>query len=108
VRGYVESAALGENGLALSLEARTPNFAKRIGTVLDELYLLAFFDGGEVRVREPIAAAARFTIAGAGLGLRLKGWHGAFAGLDWAVALNDLGNTERGDERAHFRLGYEW
>ncbi len=108
VRGYVESAALGENGLAFSLEARTPNVAKRIGDALDEFYLLAFFDGAEVRVREPITADARFTISGAGLGLRLKGWRGVFAGLDWAVALNDLGTTERGDDRAHFRLGYEW
>ena len=108
VRGYLESAALGENGLALSLEARTPNFAQHLGAGLDEIYALAFFDGGEVRVREPITADARFTLAGTGLGLRLKGWRGVSAGLDWAVALNDLGSTEEGDSRAHFRLGYEW
>lgn len=108
VRGYLESAALGENGLALSLEARTPNFARHIGDGLEEVYALAFFDGGEVRVREPITADARFTISGTGLGLRLKGWRGVSAALDWALALNDLGRTHRGDSRAHFRLGYEW
>lgn len=108
VRGYLESAALGENGLALSLEARTPNFAKRIGASLDEIYLLAFLDGGEVRIREPITADDRFTISGAGLGVRFKGWRGVFGGLDWAVPLNDLGTTETGEDRAHFRLGYEW
>ena len=108
VRGYLESAALGENGFALSLEASTPNFAKKLGDALDEVRLLAFIDGGMVRVREPITADDRFTLAGTGLGIRLKGWRGVFAGLDWAVALNELGNTERGDSRAHFRLGYEW
>lgn len=108
VRGYLESAALGENGLALSLEARTPNLAKRLDDALDEVYALVFFDGGEVRVREPITADDRFTISGTGLGVRLKGWGGVSAGLDWAVALNDLGTTERGESRAHFRLGYEW
>lgn len=108
VRGYLESAALGENGLAISLEARTPNFAKRLADSLDEVYALAFFDGGEVRVREPVTADARFTISGTGLGLRLKGWHGVSAGLDWAVALNDIGNTRQGDDRVHFRLGYQW
>lgn len=108
VRGYVESAALGENGLALSLEARTPNVARKLSESLDELYLLVFFDGGEVRVREPITADHRFTISGTGLGLRFKGWRGVSAGIDWAVALNDLGNTGAGDSRAHFRLGYEW
>jgi hemolysin activation/secretion protein len=108
VRGYLESAALGDNGLALSLEAATPNFAKKLGDALDEVRLLAFVDGGMVHVRSPITADDRFTLAGTGLGVRLKGWRGASAGLDWAVALKSLGDTERGDSRAHFRLGYEW
>lgn len=108
VRGYLESAALGENGFALSLEATTPNFAKKLGDALDEVRLLAFIDGGMVHVREPITADDRFTLAGTGLGIRLKAWDGVFAGLDWAVALQGIGNTERGDSRAHFRLGYEW
>jgi hemolysin activation/secretion protein len=108
VRGYLESAALGDNGLALSLEAATPNFAKKLGDALDEVRLLAFVDGGMVHVRAPITADDRFTLAGTGLGVRLKGWRGASAGLDWAVALKSLGDTERGDSRAHFRLGYEW
>jgi len=108
VRGYLESAALGENGISLSLEARTPNQGKKIADALDELHLLAFVDGGTVSVLEPITADQRFTLAGAGLGLRLKGWGGVSAGLDWAVALKDLGKTERGDSRVHFRLGYEW
>lgn len=109
VRGYLESAALGDNGLSLTLEATTPNYAKRLGESLDELHLLAFVDGGEVRVRQPLPGATdRFTLAGAGLGLRLEGWRGVSAGLDWAVALKAIGDTERGDSRAHFRLGYEW
>ncbi|MBU1222236.1 MAG: ShlB/FhaC/HecB family hemolysin secretion/activation protein [Gammaproteobacteria bacterium] len=108
VRGYLESAALGDNGVSLSLEARTPNHARKVTESLDELHLLAFVDGGYVHVRKPITADDRFTLAGAGLGMRLKGWHGVSVGLDWAVALMNLGNTERGDSRAHFRLGYEW
>jgi hemolysin activation/secretion protein len=109
VRGYLESAALGDYGLSLTLEATTPNYAKHLGESLDELHLLAFIDGGGVRVREPLAGATdRFTLAGAGLGLRLEGWHGVSAGIDWAVALKAIGDTGRGDRRAHFRLGYEW
>jgi len=108
VRGYLESAALGENGLALSVEARTPNFASHVGGPVNELYALAFIDGGEVRVLDPITADDRFTLVGTGLGLRVKGWGGVSAGLDWAVAMRGLGATSRGDSRAHFRLGYEW
>lgn len=108
VRGYFESAALGETGLALSLEARSPNFARRLAGSLDEAYALAFIDSGEVRVIEPITAEARFAISSVGLGLRLKGWRGVSAGLDWAVALDDLGITRARDSRVHFRLGYAW
>ena len=109
VRGYLESAALGENGANLNLEARTPSFAKKLSDSVDELHLLAFVDVGSVRVREPLSGQDdRFTLAGAGVGLRLKGWRGVAAGLDWAVALKDRGYTERGDSRGHFRLGYEW
>ncbi|OHE56918.1 MAG: hemin transporter [Thiobacillus sp. GWE1_62_9] len=108
VRGYLESTALGDNGVAFSLEATTPNFAKRLADSIDGLHLLAFVDGGYVHVREPITAEDRTTLAGAGIGMRLKGWRGVSAGLDWAVALKDVGDTERGDSRGHFRLGYEW
>lgn len=108
VRGYLESAALGDNGVALSVEATTPNFAKRLSDTLDDAHLLAFVDSGYVHVRQPITADDRFTLAGAGLGVRLKGGRGVSAGLDWAVALKSLGNTGRGDGRAHFRLGLEW
>lgn len=108
VRGYLESAALGDNGVALSLESQTPNFAKRLGASLDDAHLLAFVDVGSVHVREPATADDRFTLAGVGLGMRVRGWRGVFAGLDWAIALQEQGDTERGDSRAHFRLGYEW
>ena len=109
VRGYLESAALGDNGVNLSLEARTPNYAKKLADSLDELHLLAFVDGGWVSVLKPLDAQDdRFTLVGAGLGLRLSGGRGVSAGLDWAVALQEVGKTERGDSRAHFRLGYEW
>lgn len=109
VRGYLESVALGENGANFSLEARMPSFAKHLSDSLDELHLLTFVDIGSVHVREPLPGQEdRFTLAGAGLGMRLKGWRGVSAGLDWAVALKDQGDTERGDSRGHFRLGYEW
>ena len=108
VRGYLESAALGEYGAALSLEGRTPNLAKTIAAAFDDLHLLAFVDGGHVRVIDPITADDRFTLAGAGVGLRFKGRGGVSGGIDWAVALKDRGTTAAGDSRAHFRLGYEW
>ena len=109
VRGYLESAALGDDGAAIGIEAFTPNWSKHLGGVLDDVHLLAFLEGGRVQVRQPlIEQTKRFNLASAGVGLRFKGWRGVSGGLDWAVALEEVGNTERGDSRAHFRLGYEW
>jgi hemolysin activation/secretion protein len=108
VRGYLESAASGDRGLALSLEATTPNYAKQLGAALDEFRLLAFLDGGQVRVIDPITATDRYTLAGAGIGMRLKAWGGVSAALDWAVALKEINNTRRHDSRVYFRLAYEF
>ncbi len=61
VRGYLEAAALGDDGFNLTLEARTPNYAKHLSDSLDDLRLLAFVDGGYVSIQQPLPAQeARF------------------------------------------------
>lgn len=111
VRGYLESAALGESGLAVTLEGRTPSFKARfpsLGDSVTDLHAIAFADAGTVRVIEPITATSRFNLASFGLGLRLKGWNGLDASLQWAYPLKAVGNTRRGDHRLHFNVAYEW
>jgi len=108
VRGYLESAAAGDSGVALSLEATTPSFAKRINDSLDDLRLVAFVDAGAVEVQAPLTATDQYSLSGAGVGMRLKAWHGLAAGLDFAVATKELGATKQGDGRVYFKLGYEW
>lgn len=111
VRGYLESAALGDRGVAVSLEARTPNLASRmpsLGESVTDLHALAFLDTGSVRVIDPISATDRFTLSGAGLGLNLTGWNGLDLSLVWAYPLKDVGNTRRGDHRFHFNVAFEW
>lgn len=108
VRGYLESAASGDAGITLGLEASSPNFGKRLSESLDSAQLVAFYDSGLARVIDPITATDFFNISGAGLGLRMKGWGGVSASFDWAVALQDLNAIKRGDSRMYFKLGYEW
>jgi hemolysin activation/secretion protein len=111
VRGYLESAALGDRGLALSLEARTPSLASHfpaLGESVTDLHALAFIDAGAVRVIDPISATDRFTLSGAGLGLVFKGWSGLDLSLLWGYPLKEMGNTHRGDQRFHFNLAYGW
>lgn len=108
VRGYLESAALGDRGVAASIELATPNLGARVGEWVEDLRLHAFLDGGRVRVIDPLTANDRFTLAGAGFGIRLKGRQGMSAALDWAVALKTLNNTRRNHSQLYARLAYEW
>lgn len=111
VRGYLESAALGDRGLAVSLEAQSPNLAKHfpsLGESVTSLHALAFVDAATVRVIDPISATDRFSLAGVGLGLGLKGWGGLDISLNWAYPLKAVGNTRKGDHRFHFNVAYGW
>lgn len=111
VRGYLESAALGEQGVALSLEGLTPNLAPRLGAfgkTFDNVRVLGFMDSGHVRVIDPITATARYTLTSLGLGIRARSSGGIEAELLWAYPLKAVNNTERGDHRLHFKLAYEW
>lgn len=111
VRGYLESAALGEQGLVLNLEGKTPNLAPRLGwsdEKVSDLHALAFLDAGTVRVIDPITAEDRFTLSSLGLGLRLKATSGLNAELLWAYPLKAVGKTARGDHRFHVNVAYEW
>lgn len=111
VRGYLESAALGDRGLALSLEGKSPNLASRfpsLGESVTQLQAVAFVDAAMVRVIDPISASDRFSLAGVGLGLNAKGWGGLDLSLSWAYPLRAVGNTRKGDHRFHFNVAYGW
>lgn len=111
VRGYLESAALGERGLVLNFEGLSPNLMRHLGRSEDvrgDVRALAFFDAGSVRVIEPITAQDRFTLSSLGLGLRLDAANGLKAELLWAYPLKAVGKTVRGDHRLHLNIAYDW
>jgi hemolysin activation/secretion protein len=109
VRGYLEVAALGDDSVTGGLEVFTPNYATYLLQALDEFRLLAFIDGGIVRVQQPLPGQTdRFDLAGTGMGLRLKGWKGVSADVAWAVALEEVGRTKAGDRRVHFLFRHAW
>ena len=114
VRGYVESQALGDNGLFTSLELRTPPLVKLINNnafkdSIKELYAFSFIDAGHVSTLKATPGQEKNSdLMSAGLGVKLKFSKGIFTNLDYAHALRDAGDIEKGDDRLHFRLGYEW
>ncbi|WP_305326374.1 ShlB/FhaC/HecB family hemolysin secretion/activation protein [Methylotenera sp.] len=114
VRGYLESSALGDNGLFTSLELRTPQFKQYFkgGLLKDnikDLYAFTFIDAGYVSIYDPLPKQAKSSdLLSIGLGVKLKATKGIFTNLDYAHALRDSGEVKDGDDRLHFRIGYEW
>ncbi len=109
VRGYPESAALGDKGWRAGLELQSPPLAGAWAPVLNELYLLTFVEGARLYYLEPGAfQQSRFNLASAGLGLRFRAGKKFSGGVDYAIALKDAGGVDSGDDRIHFRLGAEW
>jgi hemolysin activation/secretion protein len=109
VRGYLESAALGDHGINGTLELRTPPLAKYLSDQIADLHALAFYDTGYVKIIEPLPSQTEaFSLASVGMGLHLKGWHGLFGELEYARALRSVGSVEEGDSRLNFRVGYDW
>ena len=109
VRGYTESNSLGDNGVLASLELRAPPFQKYFKDYIKEAYGYGFVDGGYVRTISALPnQIASANLLSTGVGVKLKAIKGVSADLDFAHALHDAGEVKDGDNRLHFKLGYEW
>ncbi|HEY3698315.1 MAG TPA: ShlB/FhaC/HecB family hemolysin secretion/activation protein, partial [Spongiibacteraceae bacterium] len=99
VRGYYESQVLGDNGVSLGLEMRTPKLIDKIDK-LDDLRLLAFLEGARLRVQDALPGQEdTIDIAGTGIGFVMRAWNSVDLTMDWAYALKQNGNIDRGDQR---------
>lgn len=114
VRGYVESSALGDNGIMTSLELHTPSLNKFIKSdfvkvSFKELYAFSFVDAARVSIYDPLPGQTKTSdLLSVGLGVKLKTNRGIFTNLDYAHTLRDAGDVKNGDDRLHFKVGYEW
>ncbi|MPZ43707.1 MAG: BamA/TamA family outer membrane protein [Betaproteobacteria bacterium] len=108
VRGYRELEALGDDGARMTVEVRRA-FGERKPGGIAETYVAGFVDAGWARIEDPLPGQrSRFTLASAGIGLRLKDTRGLALALDLAQALRAGPSTRDGDSRIHFRLSYEF
>jgi hemolysin activation/secretion protein len=113
VRGYLESSSLGDNGMQVAVELRTPPLKKffkqyQFANYLKDFYLFGFYDAGLVKVYNSPNNRPNQHITSTGVGLKLKTNKGLFTSLDYAYAFDDSVQVNAGDERLHFRLGLEW
>lgn len=109
VRGYLEAEQTGDNGLFARFELRSPNLARRLGERVNDLTLIGFVEGAHLTIEDPLPGQSdEFTLAGTGLGLRLRAFKGLDGWLDVAIPLEDATFTARYDPRVHFRLAYQF
>lgn len=109
VRGYPESAALGDRGWRVGLELRSPPLAGAWSPGLNELNLLGFAEAARLQYLAPGAfQESRFELSSVGLGVRFRAVKWLTGALDYAWPLQDAGGVEAGDGRIHFRVGAEW
>ena len=120
VRGYYEAEAAGDLALLGAVEWRTANLAADAGKALPdgwagpggaltELALTLFAEAAQARTLDPLPGqAGRVTLAGSGLGLRLRGGPMLSADIDLAWPLKATASTPRREPRLHARLGVQF
>jgi hemolysin activation/secretion protein len=108
VRGYLESAVVGDYGGLLILEARSPSLAPEKSWIR-EARVLVFADGALLETNEPLPEQkSRFWLASAGLGARLETWGFLTAEVDVGLPFVDEATSKRFHPRAHFRVASEF
>jgi hemolysin activation/secretion protein len=101
-RGYLESAALGDNGLFGSLELRSPSL---LGEKNGEWRFYAFVDAGVLTLREALPEQEdRFELASLGLGSRIQFREHFNGSIDAGYPLTDVASSDTGDLLVTFRL----
>lgn len=109
VRGYLESAALGDNALLGTLELRSPSLIGRGDSKRNEWRVYGFLDGGRLALNDPLPEQEDvFDLLSIGLGSRFKVVNHTQGTLDLGYPLRGLSDTERGDWRLSFRLWAEF
>lgn len=111
VRGYMESALLGDKGIAASLELRSPSLNAWLGSWAQQWLFFAYYDAAHIHqlsqsIEDGVAYDTKADIASTGAGMRFAGLKGLEAALDWAYTLRPLDEIEKGDSRVHFRVRY--
>lgn len=110
VRGYYESEALGDWGVATQTELRSPDLASRLGGgFLNELRVLAFVDSGLGGIHRPlIGQDDEFRLMSVGLGGRIKLFKYLNGAVDIGTPLISGPDTEDGSIFTRFRIWGEF
>jgi hemolysin activation/secretion protein len=105
VRGYLESEALGDQGIAGQLELRSPSIGKYFAKAIDAWRFHAFIDGGNVSLHQALnQQASSYTLSSVGVGTRIALFGYLNADLEDAFLLSRGPDSRAGSNRVLFRL----
>jgi hemolysin activation/secretion protein len=109
VRGYLESAELGDNGVFGSLELRTPSMSGWSNGKVNDLRLYVFGDWGMLTLIDALPEQqASFTLASFGVGAKVHFLDRFNGSLDLGVPLIGQGTTKAYDPLLTFRVWAEF
>lgn len=109
VRGYYESEALGDYGVASQMELRSPDLGAMIGGPLGELRFHAFYDLGWGGIHDPLLGQdTEFRLLSLGGGARIKLSNHFGGAVDVGTPLLSGPESRSGDIFARFRIWGEF
>jgi len=105
VRGYLESEELGDNGIAETLELRTPSLGDFLGKAVDDWRFYVFGDAALLTIDDALPAQQeQYRLASVGAGTRVKlddHYNGSF---DLGIPLDNGINTQAYSPLVTFRV----
>lgn len=108
VRGYLESVAVGDNGVFGTIEFLSPSLLAKVGDGYS-MRLFAFVDGGKLWLNDPLPGqTSDFDLASYGFGGRLTLSESLHGSIDVGNPLYSLGDSHVGDWRVMFRVWGEF
>jgi hemolysin activation/secretion protein len=109
VRGYLESAALGDNAFLGTVELRSPPIGASFGKWLNEWRIYTFFEGGTLTLIQPLAEQqSHFSLASYGFGSRIRLANHLNGSVDFAIPLYGLAPTSVHEGRVTFRVSADF
>lgn len=107
VRGYLESTALGDDGIFGTLELRSPSFlkAKNKDKPEQEWRVYGFLEGGKLSILDPLPEQQTYSnLLSVGLGSSVKLFDHFNGSFDLGLPLTDAGAINAGDLLFTFRV----
>jgi hemolysin activation/secretion protein len=110
VRGYFETQALADDGIAASVELRSPHLAPTSMDYINKLQALVFADGGYGHVQQASRQGSpdSYSLASMGFGLRFQVWKYFEGVLDLGIPLINLDDVKAGHPKFHFSVAAEF